>query len=424
MKRALVFGGGGSKGAYEIGVWRALRELHMDFDIVCGTSIGAMIGAMVVQGEYEKCYALWEKLTIDDVIANGVNLDTDIELLMGQKDRYKTLLTTYIHHKGADISPFIAMIDEMFDEERFFSSPIEYACMTMNLSKLRPQAFTKADMKQMNPRDAILASASCFPAFPMLTIGKDHYVDGGYYDNVPIELARSLGAEQIVAVDLKSVGNKKIREPQEDVIYIEPQVTLGSFLLFDHDRILRNMQLGYQDCMKKFKKYLGCIYTFEIEDVPMIEQFEDDFEEFCTSFSYQLEESNRNIFYQKLLKHKFVSTMKDYIPYEHSYLRLVEACAYIFELSDLGVYSFSEFIERLKTAIDTYQPTYDRLFDTVISGMQISEIVKEFSQKDIIYYLYERFFQKDEESTKTTKTLAVLFPEAFVLSLLLYFIHI
>lgn len=424
MKRALVLGGGGSKGAYEIGVWRALNEMHMEFDIVCGTSIGAMIGAMYVQGQYEKCYQLWENLTIDDVIANGVNLDMDIEMLMSQKDRYKTLITTYLNHKGADITPFIEMISTMFDEERFFSSPMEYACMTMNVSKMRPRAFTKEDMRGMNPCDAILASASCFPAFPMLKIDKDTYIDGGYYDNVPIELARSLGAEQIVAVDLKAVGNKRIREPQEDVIYIEPQITLGSFLLFDHERIMRNMQLGYQDTMKKFKQYLGCIYTFSLADVASIEEFEDDFEEFCMQFSFSLEKANMNQMYQKILKHQFVSTLKDYVPYEHSYLRLLEACAYIYEISDLGIYRFSEFLERLKTIMKTYQPAYDRLFDASISAAQIGEVIKDFSQKDLIYYLYGRLSCEDEANTKTMKLLAVLFPEAFVLSLLLYYIQI
>ena len=105
MKRALVFGGGGSKGAYELGVWRALEELGISFDIVTGTSIGAMIGAMYVQKQYERCLELWEKLSVDDIIANGVNLDMDIELLMSQKGRYKTLLKSYVKNKGADITP-------------------------------------------------------------------------------------------------------------------------------------------------------------------------------------------------------------------------------------------------------------------------------------------------------------------------------
>ena len=52
LNRGLVLGGGGSRGAYEIGVWRAARELKIDFDVVTGTSIGALNGALVVPVSY------------------------------------------------------------------------------------------------------------------------------------------------------------------------------------------------------------------------------------------------------------------------------------------------------------------------------------------------------------------------------------
>ena len=115
MKRALVLGGGGSKGAYELGVWRALDELGISFDIVTGTSIGAMIGAMYVQKQFERCLELWEQLSVDDIIANGVNLDMDIELLMSQKGKYKTLLKSYVKNRGADITPFVNKLQHYFD---------------------------------------------------------------------------------------------------------------------------------------------------------------------------------------------------------------------------------------------------------------------------------------------------------------------
>ena len=54
MKRALVFSGGGAKGSYEIGVWKATKRLNMKFDIVTGTSIGAINGAMYAIGDYKK----------------------------------------------------------------------------------------------------------------------------------------------------------------------------------------------------------------------------------------------------------------------------------------------------------------------------------------------------------------------------------
>ena len=78
-----------------------------------------------------------------------------------------------------------------------------------------------------------------------------------------------------MAVDLKSVGKRKIHRPQKDVIYIEPQVSLGSFLLFDQVRIHHNMERGYQDTLKKFDCCLGSIYTFSLQDKAHIIAFEE-----------------------------------------------------------------------------------------------------------------------------------------------------
>ena len=133
MKRALVLGGGGSKGAYELGVWRALDELGISFDIVTGTSIGAMIGAMYVQKQYERCLELWEQLSVDDIIANGVNLDMDIELLMSQKGKYKTLLKSYVKNRGADITPFVNKLQHYFDG---YSVEIDRSAFSLRISSM------------------------------------------------------------------------------------------------------------------------------------------------------------------------------------------------------------------------------------------------------------------------------------------------
>ena len=53
--KALVLGGGGAKGSYEVGVWKALNKLNMKFDIVTGVSIGSINGAFYVANEYKKC---------------------------------------------------------------------------------------------------------------------------------------------------------------------------------------------------------------------------------------------------------------------------------------------------------------------------------------------------------------------------------
>ena len=78
MKTGIALAGGGSKGSYQIGVWKALRELGIDYDIVTGTSIGAINGALMVMGDYERAERLWSTITVEDIMANGVNLKHDV----------------------------------------------------------------------------------------------------------------------------------------------------------------------------------------------------------------------------------------------------------------------------------------------------------------------------------------------------------
>jgi len=423
MKTALVLGGGGSKGAYEVGVWKALRECGISFDLVCGTSIGALIGTMVVQDQYEECYRLWDHLRVEDIIVNGVNLDFDMDLLMSQKDKYKTILQSYVTHKGADITPFEHMVDTLFDAKRFFQSPMDFACMSVNVTKMAPHAFTKAEMrKDVNPCDALLASAACFPAFPMRKIKQDRYIDGGYYDNVPIELARSLGAKCIIAVDLKSVGTKKLWKPQSDVLYMEPYVTLGSFLYFDEKRIHRNMRLGYLDAMKKLKRYFGYIYTFPLHDQSLIDQFELRFEQYSSTASIVVKYKKINALYQTLLTHQLLSSVQEYADYDHPYMRMLELCAFFFEVNDEAIYSFPAFLADLSDRIQHYTPSYGR-FDEKKTARQIVEFMKGFAARDCIYYAYDKLCRQEEDTIRLLRLLAVAKPDDFLMAQMLVYIH-
>ena len=81
--RAIVLSGGGSKGAYQIGVWKALRKLKLKYDVVTGTSVGALNAALMVQNNYYKALYFWRKLSFSDVI------DEEIDKNITKKEIYK-----------------------------------------------------------------------------------------------------------------------------------------------------------------------------------------------------------------------------------------------------------------------------------------------------------------------------------------------
>ena len=79
--RAVVLSGGGSKGSYEIGVWKALRKMHIKYDIVTGTSIGALNGALMTQNTYFKALYIWNKLSLQYLFEQEPKNDTKIDIL-------------------------------------------------------------------------------------------------------------------------------------------------------------------------------------------------------------------------------------------------------------------------------------------------------------------------------------------------------
>ena len=89
-------------------------------------------------------------------------------------------------------------------------------------------------------------------------------MDGGYYDNLPINLAIDLGATEIIAVDLRALGLKKrIRNKDIKITYISPNNKLDSFLMFESNVAKRMINLGYNDTLKKFGKLEGKLYSFK-----------------------------------------------------------------------------------------------------------------------------------------------------------------
>ena len=94
--------------------------------------------------------------------------------------------------------------------KKFYNSKVDFGLVTYNLSNFKPKLLTKKQIPKDKLKSYVMASATCFPAFKMKDIDGDKYIDGGYYDVLPINLAIDMGATDIVAVDLKSFGIRRI----------------------------------------------------------------------------------------------------------------------------------------------------------------------------------------------------------------------
>ena len=272
QKNAFVLSGGGSRGAYEIGVWQAMREIEMPVHIVTGTSVGALNGAMVAQDDFEPAVKLWKELEtcmVFDVDASGKEFGRfDFEIggmSAGEAMAYaKEILTK----GGAGVSGLEKIVKKYIDEDRVRNSDVELGVVTVELPSLKPHYLFTEDIPHGKLQDFILASAACFPAVHAKEIDGVRYIDGGYADVMPVELALKRGADTIVAVHLEAAGFVRkdtldlAEETASKVIVIKSPWDLGNFLIFDIDNTKRIIRLGYLDAMKAFGGLEGDKYTF------------------------------------------------------------------------------------------------------------------------------------------------------------------
>lgn len=251
-KTALVLSGGGSRGAYEAGVWQALTELGKKIDIVTGTSVGAINGAMVVQGDLENTIRLWKEMEthmIFDVPEGTQTLEYAKEI---------------VFNRGAGTSGLKKLLEKYIDENYVRNSPIDFGVVVVELPSFTPHYVFKEQMRDGSIIDYIMASASIFPAIHSYEIDGKEYIDGGYADVMPIQMAVDKGADEIIAVYLNAVGlvDRQALKETPNLTLIESKWDLGSTLIFDTDNARRIMRLGYLDAMKAYGVFDGERFAF------------------------------------------------------------------------------------------------------------------------------------------------------------------
>lgn len=263
-KRALILAGGGTKGIYQIGAIEALKDLGLyDFDMILGTSVGALNAVLLVQNEFDRLLEMYEHIDISQFVGNYLPNPDDLNISSLIKDREEIISSfkSWVKDKGIDTKPFEEMVHEYFNPDKFFASNIDFGCIVATKKDHKPVYVTKEMMKEKG-EDWLIATSSAYPAFPVKVIDEVEYIDGGYFDNLPIDYALRKGAEDIVAIDLSDNPIHPNYLNRDGIVYIHPHVELYNFLNFDHQIMNRARILGYLDTMKIYGALVGEKYTF------------------------------------------------------------------------------------------------------------------------------------------------------------------
>ena len=348
MKRAIVLSGGGGKGAYQMGVWKALRRLHIKYDIVTGTSIGSVNGAYMVTKDYFKALKMWKSIDFSEIFDKEVLNKTNIKkrTLEIQKIYAKTILL----EDGMNIEKLEKIVSENLNEDKIRKSKIDYGLVTVNYTKLKPLELSKDKIKKGKLLEFIMASCTCFPFIKKRKIDGVEYIDGGYHDNLPVNLAIKMGATDIIAVNLKAIGiNKKTKKSGINIRYISPNNDLHSFLDFEKDLSIRAINLGYNDTMKSFGYLEGNQFTFKLNELEKnYNRYKIDYIEKMNSLFKRLDDDTKlnQILLNQTSSVLFKNKEKEKI--KKVFNETVEYLGDIFDLKEDKIYKINNYNKILK----------------------------------------------------------------------------
>lgn len=254
-KMALVLEGGGAKGSYQAGAYRALKEAGFHFDYVVGTSIGSINGAMIAQGDDELMDEIWltsnmSRIVGDDIDQEEVEKLLDGGLSLANLSKGADLIRQIFSKKGLDITPLKELFATYIDEDKLRASSSKLGVCTVNLSKRQPVQIFIDEMPPGTARDYVLAS-SYLPIFKMEPLGGDIYVDGAAYENVPTSMVEDL-AEKIVVIGLFP-DRLRYQPYLKDAryLFIHPEKDLPEMIRFSPEVAKENIRLGYEDMKRQ-----------------------------------------------------------------------------------------------------------------------------------------------------------------------------
>ncbi len=378
----LVFDGGGARGAYQIGAWKALKEAGVKLSAVAGTSVGALNGALVCMGDVETAEDIWRKMTFSSVM----DVDDEwMERLFRKEITVKEFLNegwNKLKDGGIDITPLRDLIHETVDEEKIRRCGVEFCLLTFSLSEFKELDLSVEDIPEGLLEDFLLASAYLV-GFKNERLHGKKYIDGGVVNNVPLNSLVKRGYKNIIEVRIYGPGREPhVRMPEDGVKYeVAPKVKLGSIIEFSGKRSRQNLMIGYYDAKRMLYGLEGYIYY--------IEQLHD--EEY-------FEQLLRHMKIMEKAEIAFALKLAPGFSDKELFMGMLEAAAKIFQISKYDIYTDGQLYDMV---YEKYMNMENRIslprFVHVLAGLREETdmnlkgrsfiTLKDYTAEEILYLL-------------------------------------
>ena len=418
---ALVLGGGGAKGAYEVGAIAALDELGIKAGSVFGTSVGALHAAMYAQNSMDAAAALWENIRLSDVVSEeSLAIADDAENIFDHPEKLLEFITRYAQKKGVDVSPLTEILHKLIDEDKIRRSGVHLGVVTTRFPSLAMVEKRLEDMEAGSLTDWLMASASCFPIFPMKQVGGDRYIDGGFCDNTPVEMAVRSGARDIIAIDIGKHRSHTQYDRRPNITYIRTSQPLGGLLTLDSALSARNRVLGYNDVMRAFGRMRGVSYSFDALDAQALYARAQDYVIHLTQLETSMCHSNA-ITRTREIGAPFFSLLEEDLPEKADcidyLLRGCELCAQIAEVNPAQVLTFAALRDELHARLPLEKA--ESMIGSLLGGRVGVLFAKpQIDRKLVISCLYHLLLREGSFSPLALRTLSA-FPREMLCALTL-----
>mgnify|MGYP002674416412 CR=1 FL=1 len=214
-KVGLVLGGGGAKGAAEVGVLKVLEEADIPIDYIVGTSIGGIVGGLYSIGyDAADIDSLFRNQNWLFLLSDQAKRESESFLSKDEKERYMihlplsrerkvSLPTGYL--KGQNILNLFSKLTVGYHHVDDFSTlPIPYRCVAVDLVDGKEVVLSSGSLPM-----AMRATMSIPGVFAPVEWNGMMLVDGGALNNLPVDVVRDMGADVVICVDLSTGWKKK-----------------------------------------------------------------------------------------------------------------------------------------------------------------------------------------------------------------------
>lgn len=265
MKLGVALAGGGARGAYQIGAWKALEE-HELFDKIeafSGASVGSLNAVLFAMGDFDLAYKTWMSLDKDSLfnlekhilkrvfkekltfLNRGVYSTRRLEKLLDETVDFSKVVDKEIYiattHLGSEKSTFFDLLNMNY--KHFFKAEQHIRYVDLN------------DVNDKDKRSVLMASCAIPVAFKPVQIENETFYDGGLLDNTPYQPLIDAGCDKIIVIDLFTFSPMRIRKVTDSKVFtVYPKRSLRGILDFNKKHVERRFSLGYDDMNKLLEK--------------------------------------------------------------------------------------------------------------------------------------------------------------------------